>query len=297
MVSDTNSRNIYEEKKHRIGNTPLLKHLELGKQFGASNLLVKDESKNPFGTFKDRRNSLVIEKAIEQKVDKTVLITSGNAGYSLARLAEGTGIKVVCVVDDKINFNIKKSLRKYSYGVVEVDLTERILPTEDVVRLARERSDEVILDVTNHYDVAFQSIVAEIRDEAPDYLVTPLGSGEAFVGLYDGLKKHKLKTILVGAGVHYLRDHELELSVFQSIADKLYTPFTPYRRKIMSILEEGNLYFHISEKQIKDAYERVSHTCSCEPSSAAAFASLPMLDVSKDSKVVVVNSGRGVWAE
>jgi threonine synthase len=259
-------------------------------QFDVSNLLVKDESKNPFGTFKDRRNALVIDTAIEQKVDKTVIITSGNAGYSLARLAERTGIKVVCVVDSGINSNIKKSLRRYSYKVIETDLNDKILLTEDVVRLARERSDEVILDVTNNYDAAFQSIVDEIEYEAPDYLVTPLGSGEAYVGLYEGLKKHRMKTILVGVGVHQLRDHELELRALPSVADKLYTPFTPYRKKIISILEEENLYLHVSEEQIKDAYKKVNHACSCEPSSAAAFAALPRLGIKKDDKVVVINS-------
>jgi threonine synthase len=262
---------------------------------GISNLLVKDESKNPFGTFKDRRNSLAIDKAIEQKVNKVVLITSGNAGYSLARLAEGTGIKVVCVIDSNLNSDIKKSLGKYSYKLVELDLTQRILHTRDVQRLARETSDEEVLDVTNHYDAAFQSIVAEIKDENPDYLVTPLGGGEAFVGLYNGLKKYRLKTTLVGAGVHRLQDHELRLRAYPSIADMLYTPFTPYRKKIISILKEGHIYFHISEKLIKSTYVKVRHFCCCETSSAAAFASLLKINAKEKSKIIVVNSGKGTW--
>jgi threonine synthase len=267
------------------------------KQFGVSNLLIKDESKNPFGTFKDRRNAMAIEKAMEERVDKLVLITSGSAGHSLARLAEGTGIKVVCVVDMATNSNIKKNLEKYSYRVVEADLSQNILKTEDIIELARETNDEVILDVTNGYHAAFQSIVTEVKDQAPGYLVTPLGSGEAFVGLYQGLKRHRLKTILVGAGVHHISDHELELRALPSVADKLYTPYTPYRKMIMSILEEGNQYVHLSEKEIIEAYEKLGPAISCEPSSATAFASLPKLDCSKDSKVLVVNSGKTVWAK
>jgi threonine synthase len=69
--------------KYISGNTPLLKNRELCNRFKLNNLLVKDESKNPFGTFKDRRSELIIKKTIEEHVNKLVLITSGNAGYSL----------------------------------------------------------------------------------------------------------------------------------------------------------------------------------------------------------------------
>jgi len=290
-------RDLYEAKRLQIGNTPLIKCPELGRQFGAVNLLVKDESKNPFGTFKDRRNALVIDQAIEEHVDKLALITSGNAGYSLARLAQGTGLKVVCIADLAIDPDIRKELERYSYKVVAVDLKKKIFPTEDVFGLARETSDEVILDVTNGYHAAFQSIVTEIEEEAPDYLVTPVGSGEAFVGLYEGLKRYRLKTILVGVGVHHKSNHELKLQATPSIADKLYTPYTPYKKRIERILEEGNLYIHVSDEQIIKAYKNINLEISCEPSSAAAFASLPELDVSKSNKVVVVSSGKGIWAQ
>lgn len=289
---------LYEEKKTKIGNTPLVRRPEIERQLGFSNLLIKDESKNLFGTFKDRRNLLAIDEAIEERVDKLVTITSGNAGYSLARLAEGTGIKIVCMVDVTLNSFIKKSLEKHSYRVVEVDLSKEIFQPEDVMKLARETRREVIKDVTNGYHIAFQSIVTEIKEETPDYLITPLGSGEAFVGLYQGLKKHRLKTKLIGAGVHQLRDHELKLRARPSIADKLYTLHTPYAKKIVSILEEkGNLYFHIPEKQIIDTYKKINTLLSCEPSSAAAFAALQKLDIDKNSKVVIINSGKGVWTE
>jgi len=292
-----NDVNLYEAKKSKIGNTPLFRCPKIGKQFGFPNLLIKDESKNLFGTFKDRRNLLAIDEAIEEHVDKLVLITSGNAGYSLARLAEGTGIKVICVVDMKTNSNIKKILEKHSYQIIEADLSPpNILKTEDIIKLARETSDEVILDVTNGFHAGFQSIVREIKDENPDYLVTPLGSGEAYVGLYQGLKRYGAETILVGAGVHQLQDHTLKLRTQPSIADKLYTPYTPYRKKLMSILEERkHLYFKISEKEIRDVYNKIKSIVSCEPSSATAFAALSKLDVNKESKIIVINSGKGNW--
>jgi len=288
---------LFKSKKFAIGDTPLIRRKRLIELFSFPKLLVKDESRNPFGTFKDRRNELIIKKAMEARIDKLALITSGNSGYSLARLAEGTGIKVVCIVDRKIDPHIKEHLKKYAEKVIEVDLSQKIFRTEDIIDLARGTSvHEEVWDVTNDYHEAFHSIVGEIEGEDPDYLICPLGSGEAYVGLYEGLKKYRLKTKLIGVGVHELRDNELTLSGSPSIADKLYTPYTPYRRRIEEvILEEGHFYRHVSDEQIINTYEKIKRIISCEPSSAAAFAALPELDIDKNGKVIVINSGKGVW--
>jgi threonine synthase len=295
---------LFKKTRYKIGNTPLVSFRQLESLYGFPNLLVKDESRNSFGTFKDRRNVLVIDKALESHADKVALITSGNSGYSLARLAraQGTGVKVVCIIDKDVDPYIKQNLRKHSYSVFEVNLQSRIFQTEDVVKLAREDIEEVIWDVTNGYHEAFQSIVSEIRKEEPDWLITPVGSGEAFVGLYEGLRKYRMKTKLVGAGVHSLHDHQLELFAGPSIADKLFTPYTPYKARIEEILRAGHYYIQLSDKQIKNAYEMVRDSISCEPSAAATFGALSELgaraselSIRKESKVIIVNSGKGSW--
>ncbi len=282
-------------QRYRIGNTPLIKRAKLENLYGVPNLLIKDESKNPFGTFKDRRNKLVIEKAMEEHADKLALITSGNSGYSLARLAKGTGLKVVCVVDRAIDPQIKRHLKEYSYEVIEVDLNQKIFHTEDVITPARETMQEVIWDVTNGYHAAFQQIIGEIEKEDPDWLITPLGGGEAYVGLYEGLKRYRMKTKLVGVGLHGLQNNRLRLCDGPSVADKLYTPYTPYKRRIETILKEGHLYIQVSDEQITATYNKIHRGISCEPSSAAAFVALAEADVNKNSKIIVINSGRGVW--
>ena len=269
-------------KLYKAANTPLVKYKELEVLFKVPNLLVKDESKNPFRTFKDRRSELVIDRARDENVDKLVLITSGNAGYSLARFAEGTNIKVVCVVD-RVSFTVRNKLEKSSYKVIDLDLSKKIFGPEETIAMVRESDEEVIWDVTNGFHQAFQSIVREIKTERSDWLIVPVGSGEAFVGLYEGLKKFGLKTKLVGVGVKG-----------PSIADKLYTPWTPYKRKIEAILKEGHQYIQLSEEQIKDAYEKVRHIISCEPSSSVVFGALSELDIDSKDKVIVINSGKGL---
>lgn len=293
-------------RRFKVGDTPLVREVEICKLFSTPHLLIKDESRNEFGTFKDRRNKLVIQKALKNHVNKLAIITSGNAGYSLARFAQGTKIKVVCVVNKLLNQNVKEHLEKYS-TVIPVDLSQifevnRDFQSDKLINLVREKTsssyDEIIWDVTNGYHDAFCSIVREIKRIRPDILITPLGSGEAFVGLYEGIKKTKLKTKLIGVGVHQLENNKLKLRGHPSIADKLYTPYTPYKEKIESILEEGHMYIHVSDEEINDAYEKVCKIIMCEPSSAAVFAALSKLSSSqKESKIIVINSGKGIWPE
>ena len=49
--------------KFKSGKTPLVKVNEFCRKFNLPNLLVKDESKNPFGTWKDRRSEMIVKKA------------------------------------------------------------------------------------------------------------------------------------------------------------------------------------------------------------------------------------------
>ena len=137
-----------------------------------SNSYLFDESINEFGTIKDRRNKKVIEEALRLHVDKLVLITSGNNGYSLARLAQNTNIKVVCVVNRQLDEKTKELLKNVSYQVIELNLEQKILRPEEIIAIARENEEEVIWDVTNGYEETYIPIVEEIcKKIIPDYII------------------------------------------------------------------------------------------------------------------------------
>lgn len=271
--------------RYKSGNTPLVKIKSLCKRFNLDNLLVKDESKNPFGTFKDRMSEFAIKEAINEHVDKLVLITAGNAGYSLSRFAKGTNIKVVCLIDKTLKQSIKSQLKKFAYKLIEVYLSKKILRPEQVISSARENDEEVIWDVTNRFHQAYENIIQEIRKENPDYIIIPVGSGGGFVGLYNGIKKYKLKTKLIGVGVR---------QKWYSYADKLWTPWTPYQAKIESIIKEDHQYIKLDEDEIKRSYKEFKKIIKCEPSSAVVFGALSKIRLSKMDKVILINTGKGL---
>lgn len=266
------------------GKTPLVRIDALCAKFGLPRLRCKDESKNPFGTWKDRRSELIVQKAKNECADKLCLITSGNAGFSLARFAGVSRIPIVPIVDAHLRASIKEALRRVCGNVVETDLSKKILKPEEVIALAREHDEETIWDVTNGFHGAYGSIIEEIRDEAPDYVVCPVGSGEGFVGLFDGLQKFKMKTKLIG----------VTAVSRPSYADKLHTPWTPYKAKIRSVLEAGHEIIRLEEDEIRSAYAYAQEHIACEPSSAAVIGALRGRIFKKGDAIVMVNSGKGL---
>lgn len=268
---------------NKSGNTPLIRNDELSQRFGFS-ILIKDESKNPFGTFKDRKSEIIIKKARDEQVDTLTLITSGNAGYSLGRFSQGTNIRIVNIVDGRMKKSIKDELEKYG-EIVEVNLSEKILKPEEVISLVRQNDEEIIWDVTNGFHEGYEKIVEEVKQTNPNFIILPIGSGEAFVGFYDGIKKFKLKTKLIGVGVK---------DKWQSFAGKLHTPWTPYKSKIQSILKEGHKIIRLEEEEIKEAYKQYKGKFDVEPSSSVVFGVLPKLIFKKEDRIIIVNSGKGI---
>ena len=64
----------------REGGTPLRKAERLGENLGMDNLLLKDETRNPTSSFKDRSASLIASDAIGKGFDSMVCATNGNMG-------------------------------------------------------------------------------------------------------------------------------------------------------------------------------------------------------------------------
>ena len=245
---------------------------------------VKDESANPYGTIKDRRNENIVREALRLGVDKLTLITSGNNGYSLSKLTSGSDIKVTCIIDKTTSDDIYKRLSEVAYQVIRINLRDKILRPEEIISFARERDDEVIWDVTNGYEESYGIVVNEILAQAPkvDYIVVPLGSGGIFVGIAEQLhmSNHHAKIIGIGPKTNH-----------GSFADKLSTPWTPYAKAIEIYERHGHVTIQLSESEIRKAYSNYRTICNCEPSSAIVFAAPEHFGFKKGDSVVFINSG------
>jgi cysteine synthase len=253
-------------------------------------MYIKDESANPFGTIKDRRNEYIIKEAQRLGADKLTLITSGNNGYSLSMLARGTGIKVTCIVDKEVGEAIFQKLSKIAYQVIKVNLREKIMRPEEIIAFARERDDEVIWDVTNGYEDTYGMVVHEILAQVPKttHIVVPLGSGGIFVGIAEQIQKSHPGIKVIGIAPK---------TSHHSFADKLSTPWTPYTKAIETYERHGHVTIHLSESEIRKGYLDFRNVCNCEPSASVVFLAPQFIEFKKGDVVIFVNSGNSDHAE
>jgi threonine synthase len=80
---------------HAAGWTPVFALPRLAEKLGLRHLWLKDESRNPSASFKDRASAVVVSRARETKAEVVVTASTGNAGAALACMAAAVGQKAV----------------------------------------------------------------------------------------------------------------------------------------------------------------------------------------------------------
>jgi threonine synthase len=91
---------VYEVKGHgtplhAAGWTPVFKMDRLAEKLGFKQFWLKDESRNPTASFKDRASAIVVARAQEIKAEVVVTASTGNAGAALAGMSAAVGQKAV----------------------------------------------------------------------------------------------------------------------------------------------------------------------------------------------------------
>lgn len=80
------------------GWTPLHRAHNLERDLNCQAIFIKDEGRNPTGTFKDRGASVAITRAVELGIRTVVLSSSGNAGAAWATYVARAGLDCVTLL-------------------------------------------------------------------------------------------------------------------------------------------------------------------------------------------------------
>lgn len=102
------------------GQTPLLRIGRLGCKFGVENLWVKDESRNPTLSFKDRLAAVAVSKAVAAGASTVVASSSGNAGAAVAAYAAAAGLRCVILTISSVPPTMKTVMQMYGATVLAV---------------------------------------------------------------------------------------------------------------------------------------------------------------------------------
>lgn len=103
------------------GRTPLL-HLErTGGRVGLPRLYLKDETRNPTWSYKDRLAAVAVTKARADGADTVVVATTGNHGAATAAYAAAAGMRCVALTLASVPVTMKVLMQAYGAEVVALE--------------------------------------------------------------------------------------------------------------------------------------------------------------------------------
>jgi threonine synthase len=175
------------------GFTPLRIARRLGEWAGVPNLLIKDESVNPTGSFKARGLSGAVTAAAARGVQKLAIPTAGNAGGALAAYAAAAGLEchVFMPRDTPVAFQIEVR----SCGG-QLNLVDGLI--SDCGRIVGQRKEaEGWFDVSTlkePYRVEGKKtmgyeLAEQLGWELPDVVIYPTGGGTGLIGMWKAFEE------------------------------------------------------------------------------------------------------------
>lgn len=181
------------------GNTPLIKCERLSRKLGIKNLYIKDESRNPTWSFKDRHCCVAISKGLEFGAKFVSVSSYGNMGASTAAYSARAGIECVVFVPSFIPKNMLTWLQIYGAKVVPVITSEGrwTLERECLRKFDYWYSVGTItypMPTYNPYGVEGNKTIAyeiceQMNWEPPDKVIVPTSYGGGIWGIWKGLKE------------------------------------------------------------------------------------------------------------
>ena len=106
-----------------VGDTPLLRASRLGEALSLPNLFVKDDGRNPSGSFKDRASAVAVARARETGRDVVATASTGNAAAALAAMSAAAAHSAVIFVPRSAPQAKIAQLLVYGSRVLAVDGT------------------------------------------------------------------------------------------------------------------------------------------------------------------------------
>ena len=176
-----------------VGSTPLTLADRLAPVLGVDQLWIKDDTRNPSLSFKDRAVAVAAARAVEFGVPALACASTGNLAGATAAAAAAVGLPAyVFIPADLEPAKIEHALA-YGATVVPVNGTY-----DDVNRLCLEIADEtgwgfVNINLRPFYAEGSKTLAYEIAEglgwRTPDVVVAPVASGAMFTRLARGFEE------------------------------------------------------------------------------------------------------------
>jgi threonine synthase len=175
------------------GGTPLHKAERLAKNLGLKELYLKDETRNPTNSYRDRAAALLTSNAIDQDFDTLICATNGNMGASLAAYAAKAGLICQVIVPEVVD--VGKLAQMLAYDAIIEEFGEIV---DDSIRRAKAIAKETgwyqATAELNPLAVEAQKTISyEVYEQfgVPEWILVSMGSGGTIYSLWKGFKELK----------------------------------------------------------------------------------------------------------
>ncbi len=175
------------------GWTPLLSAATLGQGIGCTKLFIKDEGRNPSGTFKDRGAAVAVSRARELGITTIAHNSSGNAAGSWGLYAARAGLHCVNLVpDDVLQSSLQQSVLA---GAQTIMLTDRWKFSGGLIADAVQTHGMFNVGTLKEpYRVEGKKtmgyeICEQLGWKLPDAIVYPTGGGLGAIAIYKGIRE------------------------------------------------------------------------------------------------------------
>jgi len=175
------------------GGTPLLRIDRLATQLGLAKVWLKDEGRNPTGSFKARGMAMAITRAKALSVKEFVVPTAGNAGGAAAAYVARAGLTIhIYMPKDAPPANINECR---AVGA-DVHLIDGLI--NDAGRLAAADAKEYgwfdLATLKEPYRIEGKKtmgyeIVQDLQWTLPDVIVYPAGGGTGLIGIWKAFEE------------------------------------------------------------------------------------------------------------
>lgn len=293
--------------------TPLIRLKKIQSKYGYKNLFLKDESKNPTGSFKDRGTLVLINCVFEWQINKIFVVSSGNDAISTAAYSQKAGIKCDCLLPKSETNGKKKLMQLFSAKIIEQNKSY-----EDIFRWVIDNSYKGYNATAGFNSIKEEGVkllAFELFEEigVPDLIIVPSGNGVLLFAIYKAyaelLKLGLVKSLpkLIGIQIKHAaplklayknnQDFIIAKNIPNSIAEGIIATESFASPKVVLALKEtkGDI-IEVEDSEIIEAMKDLIKLESIipEPTSASVVAGLRKITGFKEKNVVLVLTSGGI---
>lgn len=268
------------------------------KQESGGRILVKDDTRNPTGSLKDRASALAAALAASQGFDTIATASTGNAAAALACMSAASGLRCVIFAPSSAPREKLAQMRAYGASVIEVEggYDEAFVACFEACKENGwyNRSTGINSYMSEGKKTVAFEIAEQMQWQVPDRVFVPVGNGCIVGAVYKGF--HELYKMgctdrvprimgVQAAGSDFMYrawkagtgPNGAEARPSRTSAGSISVALPRDRIKALRAIEHsGGEFITVSDAEIFDAVTALARSCGvfAEAGAAAAYAGM-----------------------